>query len=121
MDARMSLISLERPEIPTRPDFRFSILSISWPSSIPWRIKKVKIPGSTAPERVPIIKPSSGVNPMVVTCHLGNECSVAAVHGGRSVDTTIGFTPLDGLMMGTRSGAVDSGVLTFLVRQGKLG
>ena len=56
----------------------------------------------------------------VVTCHLGNGCSVAAVHRGRSVDTTMGFTPLDGLMMGTRSGAVDPGILTFLMRQGKL-
>ena len=56
----------------------------------------------------------------VVTCHLGNGCSAAAVHGGRSVDTTMGFTPLDGLMMGTRCGAIDPGVLTFLMRQGRL-
>ena len=64
-----------------------------------------------------------GKDPMslkVVTCHLGNGCSVAAVHGGRSIDTTMGFTPLDGLMMGTRSGAVDPGILTFLMRHGKL-
>ncbi len=56
----------------------------------------------------------------LVTCHLGNGCSVAAVQGGRSVNTTMGFTPLDGLMMGTRSGAVDPGILTFLMRQGQL-
>jgi acetate kinase len=56
----------------------------------------------------------------LVTCHLGNGCSVAAIHGGRSVDTTMGFTPLDGLMMGTRSGSVDPGILTFLMRQGQL-
>ena len=56
----------------------------------------------------------------VVTCHLGNGCSVAAVQEGRSLDTTMGFTPLDGLMMGTRSGAVDPGILTFLMRQGRL-
>jgi acetate kinase len=55
-----------------------------------------------------------------VTCHLGNGCSVAAVHGSRSVDTTMGFTPLDGLMMGTRCGAIDPGILTFLMRQGQL-
>jgi len=53
----------------------------------------------------------------IVTCHLGNGCSVTAVQGGRSVDTTMGFTPLDGLMMGTRSGAVDPGILIFLMRQ----
>jgi acetate kinase len=56
----------------------------------------------------------------LVTCHPGNGCSVAAIHGGRSVDTTMGFTPLDGLMMGTRSGSVDPGILTFLMRQGQL-
>ena len=53
----------------------------------------------------------------LITCHLGNGCSLAAIQGGRSVDTTMGFTPLDGLMMGTRSGAVDPGILTFLMRQ----
>lgn len=56
----------------------------------------------------------------VVTSHLGNGCSVAAVDGMRSVDTTMGFTPLDGLMMGTRCGSVDPGILTFLMRQGQL-
>jgi acetate kinase len=56
----------------------------------------------------------------LVTCHLGNGCSLAAIQGGRSVDTTMGFTPLDGLMMGTRSGSVDPGILTFLMRQGRL-
>jgi acetate kinase len=47
----------------------------------------------------------------LVTCHLGHGCSAAAVLGGRCVDTTMGFTPLDGLMMATRSGAVDPGLL----------
>jgi acetate kinase len=56
----------------------------------------------------------------LVTCHPGNGCSVSAIHEGRSVDTTMGFTPLDGLMMGTRSGSVDPGILTFLMRQGQL-
>jgi acetate kinase len=55
----------------------------------------------------------------LVTCHLGNGCSLAAIRGGRSVDTTMGFTPLDGLMMGTRSGSVDPGILTYLMRQRK--
>jgi acetate kinase len=53
-----------------------------------------------------------------VTCHLGNGCSLAAVDGGHSVDTTMGFTPLEGLMMGTRAGSVDPGILTFLMRDG---
>jgi len=53
----------------------------------------------------------------LVSCHLGNGCSLAAIQGGRSIDTTMGFTPLDGLMMGTRSGSVDPGILTYLMRQ----
>ena len=56
----------------------------------------------------------------LVTCHLGNGCSLAAISEGLSVDTTMGFTPLEGLMMGTRSGSVDPGVLTYLMRQGRL-
>jgi acetate kinase len=52
-----------------------------------------------------------------VTCHLGNGCSVAAIEGGRSVDTSMGFTPLEGLMMGTRSGSLDPAILIFLMRQ----
>jgi acetate kinase len=47
----------------------------------------------------------------LVICHLGHGCSAAAVQGGRSVDTTMGFTPLDGLMMATRSGSLDPGIL----------
>jgi acetate kinase len=50
----------------------------------------------------------------VVTCHLGAGASLAAVSGGRSVDTTMGFTPLDGLVMATRSGAVDPGLVLWL-------
>jgi acetate kinase len=55
----------------------------------------------------------------LVTCHLGNGCSLAAIIRGRSVDTTMGFTPLDGLMMGTRSGSLDPGILTYLMREEK--
>ena len=53
----------------------------------------------------------------LVSCHLGNGCSLAAIHHGISVDTTMGFTPLEGLMMGTRSGSLDPGILTYLLRQ----
>src|ERR1700675_3168634 len=56
----------------------------------------------------------------LVTCHLGNGCSLAAIREGRSVDTTMGFTPLEGLMMGTRSGSLDPGILIFLMRRGQL-
>jgi len=56
----------------------------------------------------------------LITCHLGNGCSLAAIRSGKSIDTTMGFTPLDGLMMGTRSGSVDPGILTYLLREEKL-
>jgi acetate kinase len=56
----------------------------------------------------------------LVSCHLGNGCSLAAIQDGHSVDTTMGFTPLEGLMMGTRSGSVDPGILTYLMRQKKM-
>jgi acetate kinase len=52
----------------------------------------------------------------MITCHLGNGCSLAAVRGGVSIDTTMGFTPLEGLMMGTRSGTIDPGIIIHLVR-----
>ncbi|MBW4440232.1 MAG: acetate kinase [Plectolyngbya sp. WJT66-NPBG17] len=54
----------------------------------------------------------------LVTCHLGNGCSLAAIENGQSIDTTMGFTPLEGLMMGSRSGSIDPGVLLYLMREG---
>ena len=53
----------------------------------------------------------------LITCHLGNGCSMAAVKGGRSVDTSMGFTPLEGLVMGTRSGDLDPAIVPFLARR----
>ena len=53
-----------------------------------------------------------------MTCHLGGGCSVAAIDCGRSIDTTMGFTPLDGLVMATRSGSVDPGLILHLLRTG---
>ena len=56
----------------------------------------------------------------LISCHLGNGSSLCAIDHGRSVDTTMGFTPLEGLMMGTRCGDLDPGVLAFLEREEKL-
>ncbi|MCC9144131.1 MULTISPECIES: acetate kinase [unclassified Arthrobacter] len=53
-----------------------------------------------------------------VIAHLGNGASVAAIKGGKSIDTSMGFTPLEGLVMGTRSGDIDPSILVFLARQG---
>lgn len=54
----------------------------------------------------------------MITCHLGNGCSLAAIRDGVCVDTTMGYTPLEGLMMGSRSGSVDPAILIQLLRQG---
>lgn len=53
----------------------------------------------------------------IVNCHLGNGCSLAAIHNGQSIDTTMGFTPLEGLMMGSRSGSIDPSILFYLQRK----
>ncbi|MBE6817507.1 MAG: acetate kinase [Ruminococcaceae bacterium] len=55
-----------------------------------------------------------------ITCHLGNGSSIAAVQNGKVIDTSMGFTPLDGFMMGTRSGAVDPSAVTFIMKNENL-
>jgi acetate kinase len=57
----------------------------------------------------------------VITCHLGNGCSIAAIRGGRSVDTSMGFTPLEGLVMGSRSGDLDAAILLHVAAKEELG
>jgi len=54
----------------------------------------------------------------IITCHLGNGSSITAVDGGKCVDTTMGFTPLDGVVMGTRTGTMDPAVVTYLLNKG---
>ena len=56
-------------------------------------------------------------NLKIITCHLGNGGSVTAVQGGISIDTSMGFTPLDGIVMGTRSGSIDAAAVLFLMRK----
>ena len=56
----------------------------------------------------------------VIIAHLGNGASMAALHDGKSADTSMGFTPLEGLVMGTRSGDVDAGAIIYLLEQGKM-
>ena len=56
----------------------------------------------------------------IVTCHLGNGASLSAVVGGKCLDTTMGVTPLEGIMMGTRSGNIDPAIITYLMRKGEL-
>ena len=61
-----------------------------------------------------------GVNPegkKIITCHIGNGGSIAAIKDGKCIDTTMGLTPLEGLMMGTRSGDIDAGAVTFVMEK----
>lgn len=54
-------------------------------------------------------------NNKIITCHIGNGASIAAIQNGKTIDTSMGLTPVEGLMMGTRSGDIDAGALTFLM------
>ena len=80
-----------------------------------WGIRRYGFHGLSvqwAAERVPVSR--------LVVCHLGGGCSVTGVRDGRSVDTTMGFTPLEGVPMSTRSGSVDPGALLYLLRETEL-
>ena len=57
----------------------------------------------------------------IITCHLGNGGSITAIHHGKSVDTSMGLTPVEGMIMGTRSGDLDNGVLTYIMDKEELG
>lgn len=57
----------------------------------------------------------------IVTCHLGNGCSVCAIQNGKSIDTSMGFTPMEGLLMGTRAGDIDPGAVLYLLDRAKNG
>lgn len=67
--------------------------------------------------RVPELLDGSGRDGRIVSCHLGAGASLCAITGGRSVDTTMGFTPLEGLVMASRSGSVDPGLLLWLLER----
>jgi len=70
--------------------------------------------------RAPELLGRDGASLRIVSCHLGAGASLCAIAGGRSVDTTMGFTPLEGLVMATRSGSVDPGLLMWLLERGGL-
>ena len=57
------------------------------------------------------------VGQKIITCHIGNGGSIAAIKDGKCMDTTMGLTPLEGLMMGTRSGDIDAGAVTFIMEK----
>jgi acetate kinase len=57
----------------------------------------------------------------IITCHLGNGCSITAIDKGKSIDTSMGFTPLEGLIMGTRCGDIDPALVTYIMAKKRLG
>lgn len=61
---------------------------------------------------------SKGIKGKVITCHLGNGASITAIKNGKAIDTSMGFTPLEGLMMGTRSGTIDASIVQYLNTNG---
>ncbi len=67
-----------------------------------------------------IIKSNYGDN-KIISCHLGNGASIAAINNGKSVDTSMGFTPVEGLIMGTRTGDLDIGALTYIMKKEEIG
>jgi acetate kinase len=71
-------------------------------------------------QRAPALVEGDAASLRIVSCHLGAGASLCAIAGGRSVDTTMGFTPLEGLVMATRSGSVDPGLLMWLLEPGRL-
>ena len=85
-----------------------------------YRVRKYGFHGTShkyVSERAAKILQKDIRNLKIITCHLGNGSSVAAVRGGVSVDTSMGFTPLEGLTMGTRSGDIDAAIVPYLMRK----
>ena len=88
-----------------------------------WRLRKYGFHGLShgwIARRVPELCPQLPDTARIVSCHLGAGASLCAIAAGRSVDTTMGFTPLDGLVMATRSGSIDPGMLLWLLEDGRL-
>lgn len=93
--------------------------AFTYPVPLPWLkegIRRYGFHGISHEACFQQIKPKFS---RVITCHLGNGCSLAAIHKGKSIDTTMGFTPMEGLMMGTRSGSIDPGILFYKLREGE--
>lgn len=71
-------------------------------------------------DRVAVLENKDKKDIKIITCHLGNGCSITAVKDGQCIDTSMGFTPLDGFMMGTRSGTLDPSALTYIAEKENL-
>ncbi|HYZ13656.1 MAG TPA: acetate/propionate family kinase [Actinomycetota bacterium] len=103
----------------TLPD-RSAVYAVPWRWTEDWGIRRFGFHGlnhAYVARRVPEILGRDADELRIVSCHLGAGASLCAIAGGRSVDTTMGFTPLEGLVMATRSGSVDPGALLWVLRE----
>jgi acetate kinase len=129
----LDAVSSELPEIPAvacfdtafhatmPPAARTYALPADWRER--WGLRRFGFHGlshSYIARRVPELMGAPAAEVRIVSCHLGAGASLCAIAGGRSVDTTMGFTPLEGLVMATRSGNVDPGLLLWLLEHARL-
>lgn len=100
----------------TMPDYSY-IYPISYDYYEKYKVRRYGFHGSShyfVAERAIELLGKKREDTKIITCHLGNGCSMAAVKGGLSMDTSMGLTPLEGIVMGTRSGDVDPGIIFYL-------
>ncbi|MCP2240368.1 acetate/propionate family kinase [Thermoanaerobacterium thermosaccharolyticum] len=103
----------------TMPDYAY-LYPIPYEYYVKYKIRKYGFHGTShkyVSQRAAEIlnKPIESLK--IITCHLGNGSSIAAVKGGKSIDTSMGFTPLEGLAMGTRSGSIDPSIISYLMEK----
>jgi len=103
----------------TLPDYAY-IYGLPYEYYKRFGIRKYGFHGSSheyvAHEAAAVLKKSLNIL-RIITCHLGNGCSITAVNRGKSIDTSMGFTPLEGLIMGTRCGDIDPALVTYIMRK----
>ncbi|HSW60617.1 MAG TPA: acetate kinase [bacterium] len=100
----------------TMPDYAY-IYPISYEYYEKYKVRRYGFHGSShqfVSKRAAEMLGKKIENTKIITCHLGNGCSMAAVLGGKSVDTSMGLTPLEGIVMGTRSGDIDPAIIFYL-------
>ena len=103
----------------TMPDYAY-MYAVPYELYEKYAIRRYGFPGTSHRYVAQRVCDFLGVNPedkKIITCHIGNGASIAAVDGGKCVDTSMGLTPLEGVMMGTRSGDIDGGAVAFLQKK----
>jgi acetate kinase len=130
--AGIDAVSAEAPDLPqvacfdtafhvTLPEAA-ALYPLPWEWSERFQLRRYGFHGLSVAYSVRQVSERMGATPgRLVVCHLGSGCSLTAVSDGRSVDTTMGYTPLDGMMMATRPGALDPGLLLHLQRRCGIG